>query len=386
MAADSCYPRWAFSAPLQLVLLSLALAPSLVAGAFRAVPTVQDPQTFRTGVEVVQLDVTVLDRQRQPVTRLTKHDFTILENGRPQPIVAFAEHALTITTTPRQSNAVGIESDVVSNELPNGRTIVILLDDATLPFDPLIVKNAKQVARDVVTRLGPADLAAVAFTRDDRAAQTFTRDLGLLLRAVEKLTAGFVLPGRNWKPTHAEWQMYYRSSLRTLRDITDHLGSIRDRQKLIVYVGTGVPLNPGWEDDSQPKDIFVKALRANVNIYTIDPGGFAGFESYLLRKAQLPQAAPQIQQESTRYRDFLQTLADNTGGRAIVNRSDFTAGIEDIFRETSSYYLIGYTPTRPLAEGGYRRIDVRVNRRDASVRARRSFFAEATAPARVRRR
>ena len=111
---------------------------------------------LRTGVEVVQLDVTALDRKRQPVRNLTAQDFTILENGRPQPIVAFAEHVIAGTGSFAHAAVPAIASDVASNESPTGRVVVLILDDATLPFDPLILKNAKQIGRDVVGRLGPA--------------------------------------------------------------------------------------------------------------------------------------------------------------------------------------------------------------------------------------
>jgi len=62
-----------------------------VVGLPQAPPSVnQQPPTFRTGVDIVQLDVTVLDKDRQPVRGLTADDFTILDKGKPQPIVAFS--------------------------------------------------------------------------------------------------------------------------------------------------------------------------------------------------------------------------------------------------------------------------------------------------------
>jgi hypothetical protein len=45
--------------------------------------------TFRSGVDVVRLDVSVLDRDRMPIRGLTAADFTVLEDGKPQPIVGF---------------------------------------------------------------------------------------------------------------------------------------------------------------------------------------------------------------------------------------------------------------------------------------------------------
>ena len=52
-------------------------------------PPVQPP-TFRTGVDAVQLDVSVLDKERRPVRGLTAADFTVLEDGKPRQIVGFS--------------------------------------------------------------------------------------------------------------------------------------------------------------------------------------------------------------------------------------------------------------------------------------------------------
>ena len=70
------------------------LAASAVVGValLRAQAPVSSPgqlPTFRTGVDVVELDVTVRDKDRRPVQELTAADFTVLERGKPQPIVAF---------------------------------------------------------------------------------------------------------------------------------------------------------------------------------------------------------------------------------------------------------------------------------------------------------
>src|SRR6187401_3467220 len=45
--------------------------------------------TFRTGVDLVDVEVSVLDRNRLPVRGLTLGDFTVLEDGQPRPIVVF---------------------------------------------------------------------------------------------------------------------------------------------------------------------------------------------------------------------------------------------------------------------------------------------------------
>src|SRR5688572_24346482 len=91
----------------------------------------QQPQ-FRAGVDIVQLDVTVLDRDRRPITGLNAADFTVLENGKPRPIQAFS----SVDLPPAPSLLAGLASwraevpaDVVTNQVSPSRIVVLLIDD-----------------------------------------------------------------------------------------------------------------------------------------------------------------------------------------------------------------------------------------------------------------
>jgi hypothetical protein len=117
---------------------------------------------------------------------------------------------------------------------------------------------------------------------------------------------------------------------------------------------TGVlPANMSFE----MRDLLTRAQRANVGIYTVNPAGLevrldGGFDDTV---------------------DSLETLANVTGGFAIVNTNSFHAQIAQVFRETGSYYLLGFESHH--ADGKFRRLSVRVNRPGMTVRTRDGYHA-----------
>jgi hypothetical protein len=70
-----------------------------------------------------------------------------------------------------------------------------------------------------------------------------------------------------------------------------------------------------------------------------------------------------------------EALAADTGGFSVRNENDLKRGITRIARESASYYLLGYTPTNKRSDGRFRKIEVKVAREGAIVRARRGYFA-----------
>src|SRR4029453_12183000 len=80
--------------------------------------------------------------------------------------------------------------------------------------------------------------------------------------------------------------------------------------------------------------------------------------------------------------DTLRVIADNTDGRAILNRNDLAVGMQQIIRDASAYYLLGYTSTQAPTDGKFHKIEVKVARRGVDVRARKGdcAFTAADAP------
>src|SRR5688572_3960635 len=138
--------------------LAIALTCVLVADAAARQTPPQRPPVFRSGVEVVQLDVSVLGKDRRPVRGLTVADFSVFQDGAPQPIVAFDAIDTPVPPEPPARWMKTVTPDVTTNALDDRRLIVLVLDDALVPFEPKMMANAKQIARSVIDRLGPQDL------------------------------------------------------------------------------------------------------------------------------------------------------------------------------------------------------------------------------------
>jgi VWFA-related protein len=397
----------------------LLVCASAVALGAQQPPPVQAPPTrppqFRSGIDLVQVDVSVLDRTRRPVRGLTAAEFQVLENGRPQPIAAFQAVDMPDELPPPTPWMRDVLPDVRRNdEAIEHRLIVIVMDDATMMLQPQFIQSAKEIGHRVVEQLGPNDLAAVLYTLDNRKSQDFTADRSRLHQAVEKFAAGFRTVGVSGNLGEgaealalAESNAFF-AAVETLAKTSEYLASVPQRRKALVYVSLGVPVDA--ENAGTPvlisrgggaaasiaamqnrlldrmRHIFRQAQLANVNIYPVDPGGLGGMDAYI--EGQRAAGRTIFPYESPRnYLDFLQTVAENTGGRAFVNTNEFESGVAQIFRENASYYLLGYESPDPNPDGRFRRIEVRVNRPGLEVRARNGYYApKAEEAARAARR
>jgi VWFA-related protein len=291
----------------------------------------QAPQapTFRGGVDLVHLDVSVLDRDRRPVRGLTVADFTVLEDGRPQPIVAFSAVELPRPSPPPVEWMRAVGPDVTTNEIartPEGRLIVLLLDDALIPFDPRFIRNAKDVGRRVVDQISPADRVAVVFSAASGGTQNFTNDRARLLAAIETLNPSYAHYTMGWEavpparfaagrgslplvPQMDPDTLFKAGSMRTLRDVADTLIAAPERRKLLIFVSPGITIDV--DSASAPvqamgrggsgaavmalkdanaalfkemPELFRRMQLANVTIYPVDPCGLGGLEEYVLRQ------------------------------------------------------------------------------------------------------
>lgn len=320
----------------------------------------QRPPVFRSGVELFELDVTVLDRSRQPVRGLTADDFTVFDEGVPRPIVQFAEVEVPRRDGPVVSTDEVSAPDMTAPQWADRRLIVILLDDFGIPFggtngigmmNQVYVPEAKKVARQIVQALGPKDFGAIVLTRDPRGYPDFTNMTSKLTAAIEQ----FRPPGEAEAASLMQVTRGQIGVLGSLRQVIAYLDQMPQHRKVIFYIGLPPSIDFARRRLSPTadrlEDIIRMAQASGITVSGFDVGG------PIDRSGQ----------------GLLLALAENTGGRAI-GYAQLEAGVRQTLAEHASYYLLGFEPGGPR-DGRTRKLDVKTRRSGVTLRFRRSYVA-----------
>jgi VWFA-related protein len=384
-----------------------------------ATPPEGGQPVFKAGVNFVRVDVIVTDRQGNPVTDLTLADFEISEDGKTQKAETFRLVKVDATTAPaytqRSIRSRNDEETAAADE--NSRIFVFFLDDYHVRRESSMSVK-KPVVDFIATQLSPNDLIGVMHPLTPIDAVVLTRNHQGVINAVEK----FVGRKYDYEPINdIEREYVYRLtpdvierlrrqvSLSAIRGISTKLGSLREGRKSVVLISEGYSAllppqmrsdMPGGFNDpgratrdpfagdnsmledrarfsaetdlnQELQDVYAAANRNNTSIYAVDPRGLAGGDFDIT--ANISAATSQLHLNSGL--DTLRSLAENTDGRAIINRNDLAAGMKQIVRDSSAYYLVGYNSSEAPVDGKFHEIKVRVKRPGVQVRARRGYWA-----------
>jgi hypothetical protein len=117
--------------------------------------------------------------------------------------------------------------------------------------------------------------------------------------------------------------------------------------------------------------VFDACNRNNTSIYAVDPRGLSAGEFDVANNISMRTSQDYLNSSLNTLRE----LADNTDGRAIVNRNDLGRAMTQIVRDQSAYYLVGYNSTQSPQDGKFHEIRVRVKRPGVQVRARKGYWA-----------
>jgi Ca-activated chloride channel family protein len=291
--------------------------PAASAPAAASQPSAQRP-SFRGGVDVVSLNVTVTDQSRNFVTSLEQGDFVVYEDGVKQDVTYFNKAQLPVALS-------------------------LLIDTSASMEDKL--RLAQEAAVGFVKRMKPDDMAQI-IDFDNRVSilQQFTPDRALLETAIRQ-----TVPNGSTSLHNAIY-----ISLKELKKVrATSSGDVR-RQAIVV-------LSDGEDTSSLVpfEEVLDLAKRSEVIVYTI------GIRGRDLGARGFPEAEFVLKQ-----------FAQETGGRAFfpTGATELEGIYAQIADELAAQYALAYSSRNPRRDGQWRRIVVRTTKPELAARTKQGYF------------
>ena len=378
--------------------------------------------TFRAGINYVAVDV-IVTRRDAAVIDLSKEDFEVFEDGKPQPIEQFKLVKVDSTVkpgdpVPRRIRTRDDEQAEAGRE--DVRVLAIVLDDYhTRKITAMGVREP--LTNFIQNQLGPNDLVAVMYPLTPVSELLFTNDHQSIVRAIQAFEGRKFdyIPRNRFEEQYSRIPPQEVEKVRNqvvmdaLSAVAVRMGAMRQGRKSIIFVSEGFtimlppqmqrenaqnPIDPlqaaagaavadssrqqsaeffnQADVDSRMREVFRDANRNNAAIYSLDPRGLTPFEydiDAVPGGASISFATDRRALQMTQ--DTLRVLSEQTDGRAIVNRNSLAQGLSQIVKDSSFYYLLGYNSTQAQNDGKFHEIRVRVKRSGVDVRARKGYWA-----------
>lgn len=397
----------------RLLAAGLAILTSTISTALAQEPNT----TFRSGTQIVEIDVRAFDSAGRFASALTIDDFTLFENGTPQKIEAL--YLVSNGTVESSSLAAG------SRQPPAKQTWLFLFDTPHLTAAGLsrtrdaakafvhdrfrdgdfagVIVNGRMVnnrisstTEEIETALSsvkqPGDLTSrrlelrtwPRLMDEDEAKRIVDNDQYTLDIAVRRACEDEPESCRGGSPDLAVSEKAARviGAARTAaRETVDTIIALCSGLARIPGPKTIVMLSEGFTFDGvEPlmTQAIAQAARAGARFYTVDARGLnrgPGMDNANRATIDDPAAGVRFDMQS----DGINSLGVDTGGMAIRNENNFRHALDQIDRDSTTYYVLLYSPSDLSFDGKYRSVTVQVKPAGLKVRARRGYLALAPA-------
>ena len=392
-------------------LLLGCLAPARPQQPPQSPPPPQDrmpDRSIRVTSELVLANVVVRDRKGNLVRDLKKEDFTLSEEGKKQEISTFDfENVDELTTaggaeatvTGEASAAAGIlkKSDAPAMNARDRRVIVLFFDFSAMEPDQ-IERCVVAAKKYVGTQMQPADVVAlISLATNMRVDLDFTDDKTRISSVLSAYSSGegegfangdtgsaegAAETGGSYTADDTDYNAFSADrKLLALQSVMQTLGKIQQK-KALVYFSNGISQS-GNDNQSALRAATAAAVKNNVSIYPVDirglqafpPGGEAQNASLHGQSAYSGAAVLNDFSNNAASQETLSTLAADTGGKAFFDTNDFGGVFSQVQKDSSAYYVLGFTSSNPAKDGKYRRLKVAVNRPDVKLEYRPGYYA-----------
>jgi VWFA-related protein len=419
-------------------LVALAVA-SLTLGTVDAQPTrpAGPAPRFPAGVELVLVDAVVVDEAGRPVAGLSREDFIVLEDGKPQAITSFEAVQIPArgaapSPAKRQRAATNVVATGAAPAASPGRAFVVVFDELNLTAAQ--ARHAKEATAHFLRQgVGEGDRVSVVATgrrawwtarmeggreelvafleglegryvpdtsdlrmSDYEAVRVHVFDdtvVGERVRrrfwqqGVDPYDEAFHLrerqyddhPGLNHPMVRSRATQVYREARERTREtlavVERALRSLATTRgrKSLILVSKGFVHDPRLEE---LKSVLEASRRSNAALYFVDARGLVAGPTELQAEWAQPVFERDVAfpaQELVLETEGSESLALESGGFSIKNTNDLASGIERIASESRTYYLLGYRPVE--LDGRYHKLAVKVRREGLEVRARAGYYA-----------
>jgi VWFA-related protein len=380
----------------------------------QSAPPPQPPSTaaqpqyrVRVTSELVLINVVARDKKGNLIRGLKKEDFTVTEDGKRQEISTFDfENVDELPTAgPGEETVTGTAVTgglLHSSSAPaldaRDRRLVLLFFDFSGMDPEQIERGVDSAKKFVKEKMMPADmLALVSLSTNMRIDLDFTADKSKVLSILSAYTSsqgqgfeagaegsaeGAAETGGAFTADDTDYNTFTADrKLLALQAIMQALGKI-NQKKSIIYFSNGITQS-GVDNQSALRATTAAAVRANVSIYPLDvrglqafpPGGEAQNASLHGQSAYNGNAIFNDLNSNANSQDTLSTLAEDTGGKAFFDSNDFSGVFSQVQKDTSAYYVLGFTSNNPLKDGHFRHLKVQLNRQDVKLEYRSGYYA-----------
>jgi VWFA-related protein len=371
---------------------------------------VESGARVRVSTEVVLVNVVARDKHGNLIKDLKSEDFTVYEDGKKQDLASFDfEHVdelamaggagTTVSGTAGPGKLLSSGQGQQKSLEGRDRRLMLLFFDFSA-MQPDDIDRAVDAGKKYVnTKMQPADLVALMSLATNLSLDLdFSDDKNKILTKLAAYNSsegqgfengstgsseGAAETSGSYTPDDTDYNTFSADrKLLALQAVMQAMGKI-PQKKSLVYFSNGITQS-GVDNQSALRAATAAAVRANVAIYPVDvrglsafpPGGQAQAASLHGQSAYSGASVLNDLNGNDASQETLYTLAADTGGKAFMDTNDLSGVFSQVQKDTSAYYVLGYTSTNHLKDGHFRRLKVQLNRPDVKLEYRAGYYAD----------